>query len=74
MCVPIEKGRRRARWMMVVGNFSLVLAFLFWNFAGHGAGPRQPLLHAFCGLLFGISIGANLSGIRLAKRCRASSV
>jgi hypothetical protein len=72
MCVPFQKRSRKARLGMVIGNFSLVAALLLWNFARHDSSPQQAWLHALCGLMFGLSIGANLSAIVLGKRCRTT--
>ena len=64
----------KARWMMVLGNFSLVAALLLWNFgrsyAAAHAWPAREWIDAVCGLFFGISIGANLSAVRCARRRR----
>jgi len=73
MCAPIHKRNPKARIAMIVGNFSLAAGLILWNFTRHGSGS-QPWFHALYGLLIGISIGANLSAIRCARRCRASSL
>jgi hypothetical protein len=71
MCIPIRQLDPKWRRMMAVGNFSLVAGLLLWNFRSYiPAGPDW--LHPVCGLLFGLSIGINLFGLRLARRCRAS--
>ena len=59
---------------MVGGNFSLVLALLLWSFARPAHDAGHAWIDGLCGLLFGISIGANLTAIRLRRRCRANSV
>ena len=74
MCVPLQKRDPRARWMMIIGNFSLVAALIFWNFTRRSDNPAQLWLHAISGLLFGISIGANLSGLLIVRRCRANNL
>jgi hypothetical protein len=74
MCVPLQKRDPRARRMMIFGNLSLAAAIMIWNFTSHGGNPLHVWLHALCGLLFGISIGANLSGLLLIRRCRAGSM
>ena len=74
MCASLQRRDPKARRMMILGNFSLVAALLLWNFNRHNDSPAQLWLHAFCGLLFGISIGANLSGLLIARRCRARSL
>lgn len=74
MCALIQKRDPRARWMMIFGNLSLAIAIMIWNFTGHGGNPRQLWLHAISGLLFGISIGANLGGLLILRRCRARAL
>jgi hypothetical protein len=41
-----------------------------WIFRAH-IPVNQEWLQAVCGLLFGVSIGINLFGLRLASRCDA---
>jgi hypothetical protein len=77
MCVPNHLRDPRTRWMMILGNFSLVVALLLWTFARPCAGthswPIQPWIDGVSGLLFGISIGANLSAIRCARSRQATA-
>lgn len=61
--------------MIVIGNFSLAAAVLSLNFTRHYAAAHPPAaawLDGLSGLLFGISIGANLFAVRRARRCQAS--
>ncbi len=73
MNIPIQKRDPRARRMMILGNSLLAIAIAVWNFTGHGGNPRQLWLHALSGLLFGISIGVNLSALLRIRRCRANT-
>ncbi len=77
MCVPNHFRNPRTRWMMILGNFSLVAALLLWNFArpyaGAHAWPMQAWIDGIAGLFFGISIGANLSAIRCARRSQPAA-
>jgi hypothetical protein len=59
----------KARRLTVLGNATLVVAIGVWNFARPAGGPGHAVLDALCGLLFGISIGANLAALRLKRRC-----
>jgi uncharacterized membrane protein HdeD (DUF308 family) len=72
--MPNRLRNPKTRWMMVLGNFSLVAALLLWNFVRPIAGARPGLTIAWLdgasGLFFGVSIGANLSAIRCARRSR----
>lgn len=69
----------KARWMMVLGNFSLVVALLTWSFvrpwavAAHVSFAHQ-WIDGITGLFFGVSIGANLAALRLRRRCAASDI
>lgn len=74
MCVPIGQRDSRTRFMMLVGNLSLVAAFLIWNFTRFsGAAGHSSALHAwldgFSGLFFGISIATNLGALLRQRRC-----
>ena len=78
MCATNGTRNPRARWMMVLGNFSLVVALLTWSFvrpwavASHASFAHQ-WIDGISGLLFGVSIGANLAALRLRRRCAASA-
>jgi hypothetical protein len=67
MCGVRELDPRR-RVLRVMGNLSLAAGLIWWNFA-RPAGPYKNWLDAACGLLMGISIGANLFALRGARRC-----
>jgi hypothetical protein len=74
MCIASQQlDSKRRRWM-VLGNISLVFALIVWAFfARSGHGNHLWLtnwINAFCGLLFGFSIGINLLVLRKARRCR----
>ena len=74
MCVPIWQRDPRTRFMMVLGNLSLVAAFLIWNFARFStAAPHSVAWRAWMdglsGLFFGIAIGANLAALLRQRRC-----
>ena len=69
MCVPYRIRDPRTRSMMVIGNFSLVAAILCWHFLRPTAVTARAWIDAFDGLLFGISIGANLFALRRSRRC-----
>jgi hypothetical protein len=56
--------------MMILGNFSLVAALLLWNFARPSGVAPRVWIDGVSGLLFGISIGANLGAVLRARRCR----
>jgi len=75
MCVPYRLRDPKTRRMMVIGNFSLVIALLVWAFARHLAAGAHPAAHAWidaiCGLFFGISIGSNLMAVRRSRCCQA---
>jgi hypothetical protein len=62
----------KSRRLMVAGNFSLAAALLLFSFAHPAAGAARAWFDGLCGLLFGVSIGANLMAIRLRRRCRES--
>ncbi len=75
MCASNRLRDPKTRFMMILGNFSLVGALLLWNFARpSGAVAHSAATHAWldalCGLLFGVSIGSNLMAVR-ARRCRS---
>ena len=79
MCATNANRDPRARWMMVLGNFSLVAALLLWNFArpwvgAAHAGLASEWVDGISGLLFGVSIGANLTALRLKRRCGGGAV
>jgi hypothetical protein len=59
---------------MVAGNAALVIAIGLWNFARTAESPRHGWLDFVCGLLFGISLAANLAGFLLARRCRENRI
>ena len=78
MCATNGMRDPRARWMMVLGNFSLVVALLTWSFARHWpgvahAGLASGWIDGISGLFFGVSIGANLAALRLRRRCADSA-
>jgi hypothetical protein len=79
MCATNGTRNPRARWMMVLGNFSLVVALLTWSFvrpwavAAHVSFAHQ-WIDGISGLLFGVSIGANLAALRLRRRCATADV
>jgi hypothetical protein len=78
MCATNGTRNPRARWMMVLGNFSLVVALLTWSFSRHWpgaahAGLASGWVDGISGLFFGVSIGANLAALRLRRRCAASA-
>lgn len=60
----------KTRRLMIFGNLSLVAALLLWNFVRLNGHSHQSWLDALCGLLFGLSIGANFSALRCARRSR----
>jgi hypothetical protein len=64
----------KSRRLMIVGNLSLAAALILWNFTRHGTGLPHAALDGLYGLLMGISIGANLTALRRARRCRASTL
>jgi hypothetical protein len=74
MCVTNAMHDPKARWMMVLGNFSLVVALLTWGFvrpwavAAHASFAHQ-WIDGISGLFFGVSIGANLAALRLKRHC-----
>jgi len=74
MCTLAHERSGKARAYRVAGNLCLAAGLILWNFTGHSHGPWQSGLHALCGLLFGIAIGVNLSGLLCVRRCRARSV
>jgi hypothetical protein len=79
MCATNGMRDPRARWMMVLGNFSLVVALLTWSFSRHWpgaahAGLASGWVDGISGLFFGVSIGANLAALRLRRRCAASDI
>lgn len=69
MCVPIHQRDPRTRSMMVIGNFSLVAAILCGHLLCPTGVAARAWIDAFDGLLFGISIGANLFALRRSRRC-----
>ena len=75
MCVPTGQRDPRSRWMMVIGNLSLVAGLLIWSFARHSTAAThfsatQAWIDGLGGLFLGISIGANLAALmRQRRRC-----
>jgi hypothetical protein len=67
MSIVLRKLNPKARALLVVGNLSLVLAVLLFNF-------KQPLsaghtwYDGVCGFFFGLSLTLNLGAVVLAKR------
>lgn len=63
----------KSRRLVAAGNLSLAIALVLWNFARPAGVASHAWLDAICGLFFGISIGANLTAIRRAGRCRTGA-
>ena len=63
MCVPIHQLDPRARRLRAIANASLVLGLAPWVFREYIL-INQSWLHAWCGVLCGISIVANLFAFR----------
>jgi hypothetical protein len=63
----------RTRRLRVVANAALVLGLTPWMFRGY-VHVNSNWLDAFCGFFLGISIAANLFGIRLGRGCRAARI
>ncbi len=59
----------RVRWMFVAANLSLVAALLSWYFLRHGAGAHI-WIDGVIGVLFGLSIGMNLTAVWRIRRAR----
>jgi hypothetical protein len=57
---------------MVMGNVSLVVGLLLWNFVHPSNSAERNWLHGVCGVMLGASIGINLFALRLARRCGRS--
>jgi hypothetical protein len=77
MCIPVHQLDPKARRLRRIANICLVVGLLLWNSYQwkwfHLSAPiERNLLHATVGLMMGISIGINLFGLRLARRCRAA--
>lgn len=69
MCIPIHQLDIKTRRRMVLGNICLVIGLLLWLFVHPSGQIERDWVQGFSGLLLGISIGINLFGLRLARRC-----
>lgn len=69
MCSPAHLRDSRCRRLMVIGNLSLIAALLFWYFARSSGVAARWWVDGLSGLLFGISIGANLVALRCGRKC-----
>jgi len=75
MCVPYRQRDPHTRFLMIFGTLALVAALLLWAFVrssstlAHSLAPHS-WIDALSGLLFGLSIGANLTAIMRTRRCR----
>ena len=67
MCIPNRQLDPKTRRMAAFGNLCLVIGLSLWFFVSP-VGVWRHWLHALCGLLFGISIGANLFALRCSQR------
>ena len=68
MCIPMSQRDRRARTKMMIGNFALVAGMLLSMFISSLHTHNRAWLDAIMGLLFGVSICANLMAVR-SRRC-----
>lgn len=69
MCIPNRRLNPKARRLIAVANLCLAAGLLLWNFVHPSGNIAREWLHGVCGALLGISIGINLFGLRLARRC-----
>jgi len=69
MCAPIYRRDRRARFIYVIANVSLVAGLLLLNFGRSVTSAAHPWIDGFGGLFMGLSIGANLFVVLCARRC-----
>lgn len=69
MCIPIHQLDSKTRRRMALGNISLVIGLLLWLFVHPSGQIERNWVQGLSGLLLGISIGINLFGLRLARRC-----
>lgn len=72
MCIPIHQRDPRTRFLMVFGNVSLCAALILWVFFRPALAASHAWLDGLYGLLFGISIGANLIAVYRARHCRSA--
>lgn len=73
MCIPNRQLDPRTRRLRMIANAALVLGLTPWIFRGD-LHVNSKWLDAFCGFFLGISISANVFGIRLGRRCRAAQI
>jgi hypothetical protein len=73
MCTPNHLRDPKTRSMMVIGNLSLAVALLMWNFARPATTKTHGWVAGLAGLLLGLSIGLNLFTVRRARRCVENS-
>jgi hypothetical protein len=71
MCLPCHLRDPKTRFLMVIGNLSLVAAILMLKFFRPSTGAAQEWTDGLSGLLFGISIGINLMAIRSGRRLQS---
>ena len=71
MCLPYHLRDPKTRFLMVIGNLSLVAAILMLKFFRPSTGAAQEWTDGLSGLLFGISIGINLMAIRSGRRLQS---
>ena len=72
MCVDRGKLDAKQRRMLALGNGCLAIGLSLQLFLHPAGAMEKNWLHAVVGLLLGVSIGVNLFGLRMARRCRES--
>ncbi len=73
MCFQNRQLDPKGRRLFVIGNLSLAVGLLLWNFVSLPGSVDRHWLHGLCGVLFGISISINLFGLR-RRRCGEKQV
>jgi hypothetical protein len=71
MCMFNRQHDPRRRWLMVLGNLSLVAAMVVGPHAHPVEAAARAWTDGLIGLLYGVSIGANLTAIVLCRRCQS---
>ena len=69
MCIPNRLLDKKTRRLMALGNISLVIGLLLWQFVHPSGQMQRNWLDAACGFLLGLSITINLYRLRIARRC-----
>jgi hypothetical protein len=72
MCSLYRQRDPRVRRLLFIANLCLVAGLLPRLFPEPASPQTRMVLHAACGVLLGIAIAMNLSGLRLSRRCAQS--